>query len=86
MHYLKYYFGYNDSLFFDSIACEKGKEPEKPPHFLKWYEEGDFAPISYTKEEKKSFLKKDSPVFNAIFHPRKVTFSLDNLLKSRASE
>lgn len=79
--YLKYYFGHDGNrLFLDSVACAEGDTPVEPDNFLKWYEEGDFAPQSFTEKEKAVIAKSESPVFASMFIPRTVTFSVDELL------
>ena len=75
MKYLKYYFGRKDGkLYFGNIACDTDEIPIEPENFVKWYEDGDFAPVSFTEDQKKAILRSDSPVVMAMFAPREVTF------------
>jgi hypothetical protein len=79
MSYLKYYFGHNDikPLFLDSVLVAEDAIVSEPAYFLKWYEDGDFAPTSSGK------TGGESPIFAALFAPRTVTFSVDDLLQTR---
>lgn len=80
--YLKYYFGHDgNKLFCDSVVCEENTTPVEPHHFLKWYMEGDLTSLS--ENENKDMLKSESPIFSAVFAPRTVTFSVEEVLLRR---
>jgi hypothetical protein len=84
MTYLKYYFWHDGkTLFLDSLSCVEGKPPVEPADFLKWYEEGDFVFMSLTNEQKKAITEKESPLFAAIFSPKEVSFSVNELLTNK---
>ncbi len=83
MSYLKYYFEYDGKLSFNSIACVEGESVVEPANFLKWYEDGDFAPMKLTDEEKDAIARSESPGHAMMFMPRKVTFSVDEFLKRK---
>lgn len=86
MAYLKYYFGYienENKLFLDRVEVDGDIIPS-PENFLKWYEEGDIEFQPLTEDQKEYIHRSDSPLFAALLLPQKVTFSVEELLKTRA--
>jgi hypothetical protein len=83
--YIKYYFTWKeDRLSLDSVGVSDDCPLTEPPDFLKWYEEGDLAKPEITEEDKLKLLRTDSPVYWAMFAPRKVNFSVEQILKQRS--
>lgn len=61
----------------EKLAATAAPEAKEPKNFLKWYEDGDFAPVAFTESEKEMISRSESPLFAAMFVPRAVTFSVE---------
>ena len=80
--YLKYYFGFDDRLYLDSISVNSDVMPE-PANFITWYEEGDFVGWHDKEAVQRAALKSDSSIFTALFAPRKVSIRVLNALREK---